>query len=223
MASFIRVIRYVAFMLSLLLPSLYVAISTYHHELIPTSLLISVQAQREGVPFPAVIEILLMELTFEVLREAGVRMPRAVGQTVSIVGALVIGQAAVEAGLVSSVLIIIVALTAIASFVSPIYNFSVATRILRFVYIIVAAMIGLYGVLLLVVIMVVHLTSLRSFGVPYLAPIAPLLMEDQKDVFLRMPVWNNITRPSYLKPKHGKKVGDKASPGSTSQDKGNVT
>lgn len=223
MASFIRIIRYISFMLALLLPSLYVAISTYHHELIPTSLLISVQAQREGVPFPAVIEILLMELTFEVLREAGVRMPRAVGQTVSIVGALVIGQAAVEAGLVSSVLIIIVALTAIASFVSPIYNFSIATRILRFVYIVVAALIGLYGVLLLVVIMVIHLTSLRSYGVPYLAPVAPLLLEDQKDVFIRMPVWENITRPSYLKPKHTKKTTDSGNNSGPSKDKGNFT
>ncbi|KMJ59632.1 spore gernimation protein [Bacillus sp. LL01] len=223
MASFIRLIRYVSFMLSLLLPSLYVAISTYHHELIPTSLLISVQAQREGVPFPAVIEILLMELTFEVLREAGVRMPRAVGQTVSIVGALVIGQAAVDAGLVSSVLIIIVALTAIASFVSPIYNFSIATRILRFVYILMAALIGLYGVLLLVVIMVIHLTTLRSFGVPYLAPVAPMMLEDQKDVFIRMPVWDNITRPSYLKPKHGKKTENKSDNSGPSQDKGNFS
>ncbi len=223
MASFIRLIRYVSFMVSLLLPSLYVAISTYHHELIPTSLLISVQAQREGVPFPAVIEILLMELTFEVLREAGVRMPRAVGQTVSIVGALVIGQAAVEAGLVSSVLIIIVALTAIASFVSPIYNFSIATRILRFAFILMGALIGLYGVLLLVVIMVIHLTGLRSYGVPYLAPVAPLLLEDQKDVFVRMPVWDNITRPSYLKPKHTKKTSDQGNNSGPSQDKGNFS
>ncbi len=223
MASFIRIIRYISFMLSLLLPSLYVAISTYHHELIPTSLLISVQAQREGVPFPAVIEILLMELTFEVLREAGVRMPRAVGQTVSIVGALVIGQAAVEAGLVSSVLIIIVALTAIASFVSPIYNFSIATRILRFGYILVGALIGLYGVLLLVVIMVIHLTNLRSYGVPYLAPVAPMLLEDQKDVFVRMPVWDNITRPSYLKPKHTKKTGESGTSSGPSKDKGNFS
>ncbi len=200
MATFVRIIRYMSFMIALVLPSLYVAITTFHHELLPTDLLISVQAQREGVPFPAVVEIFMMELTFEVLREAGIRMPRAVGPTVSIVGALVLGQAAVEAGLVSNVLVIIVAFTAIASFVSPIYNFSIATRLLRFLLIITAAFFGLYGILLSLVIMVTHLTSLRSFGVPYLAPVAPLKLEDQTDVFFRSPIWANKKRPTYLKP-----------------------
>jgi spore germination protein KA len=142
-----------------------------------------------------------MEFTFEVLREAGVRMPRAVGQTVSIVGALVIGQAAVEAGLVSNVLVIVVAFTAIASFVSPIYNFSISTRLLRFVIIFAASFFGLYGVLVFLVLMVIHLTSLRSFGVAYLTPVAPLIMEDQSDVFIRFPYWANKKRPAYLKTK----------------------
>ncbi|KAA0550432.1 spore germination protein [Bacillus sp. BGMRC 2118] len=199
MASFIRFIRYFSFMIALVLPSLYVAITTFHQELMPTTLLISVQAQREGVPFPAVIEILAMELTFEVLREAGVRMPRAVGQTVSIVGALVIGQAAVEAGLVSNVLVIVVSFTAIASFVSPIYNFSISTRLLRFVIILAASVFGLFGVLAFLVLMVMHLTSLRSFGVSYLTPVAPLILEDQTDVFVRLPFWANKNRPKYLK------------------------
>ncbi|MFC4322792.1 spore germination protein [Litchfieldia salsa] len=214
MSTFIRLLRYMSFMIALVLPSLYVAITTFHHELLPTELLISVQAQREGVPFPAVVEIFIMELTFEVLREAGIRMPRAVGQTVSIVGALVLGQAAVEAGLVSNVLVIIVAFTAIASFVSPIYNFSIATRLLRFVLILAAAFLGLYGVLLGLVLMVIHLTSLRSFGIPYLTPVAPLLMEDQQDVFLRLPIWANKKRPSYLKTKAPvkKKHADNPSP-----------
>lgn len=198
MSSFIRFIRYFSFMIALVLPSLYVALSTFHQELMPTTLLVSVQAQREGVPFPAVIEIFVMELTFEIMREAGIRMPRAVGQTVSIVGALVIGQAAVEAGLVSNVLVIIVALTAIASFVSPIYNFSISTRLLRFVLILIAAVLGLYGVLLFLIIMVIHLVSLRSFGVPYLAPVAPFSLKNQDDVFIRFPVWANRRRPSYL-------------------------
>jgi spore germination protein KA len=198
MASFVRFIRYISFMIALTLPSLYVAISSFHHELLPTQLLISVQAQREGVPFPAVIEILLMELSFEVLREAGVRMPRAVGQTVSIVGALVIGQAAVEAGIVSNVLVIIVAFTAIASFVSPIYNFAISTRLLRFLLIFAASAMGLYGVLVGLIVMVIHLVSLRSFGISYLTPVAPLQIEDQQDVFVRMPIWKNKRRPSYL-------------------------
>ncbi|WP_019155298.1 spore germination protein [Robertmurraya massiliosenegalensis] len=214
MSSFIRIIRYMSFMIALVLPSLYVALSTFHQELMPTQLLISIQAQREGVPFPAVIEIFMMELTFEIMREAGVRMPRAVGQTVSIVGALVIGQAAVEAGLVSNVLVIIVAFTAIASFVSPIYNFSISTRLLRFVLILCAAIFGLYGVLLFLIIMVIHLVSLRSLGVPYLAPVAPFKLFDQDDVFLRMPIWANKKRPSYLFPESPmkKKGSHKPSP-----------
>jgi spore germination protein KA len=208
MSSFIRLIRYISFMVALILPSIYVSITTYHHELLPTDLLISIQSQREGVPFPAVIEILIMELTFEILREAGVRMPRAVGQTVSIVGALVIGQAAVEAGLVSNVLVIVVAFTAIASFVSPIYNFSISTRLLRFVLIFAAAVAGLYGILLFLIVMVAHLVSLRSFGVPYLAPVAPLIAEDQQDVFIRLPGWSNKGRPTYLKTEQPTKFND---------------
>ncbi|WP_246141149.1 spore germination protein [Bacillus marasmi] len=199
--SFMRIVRYVSFMVAMVFPSLYVALVTYHHELIPTDLLISLQAQRQGVPFPAVIEIIVMEFTFEVLREAGVRMPRAVGQTVSIVGALVLGQAVVEAGLVSNVLVIVVAFTAIASFVSPIYNFSTPTRLLRFLFILAASVMGLYGVLLSLVLMVAHLVSLRSFGVPYLAPVAPIIIEDQGDVFIRLPNWADIRKPSYLKSK----------------------
>jgi spore germination protein KA len=212
MSSFIRVVRYISFMVALILPSLYVAVTTFHHELLPTDLLISIQAQREGVPFPAVIEILIMELTFEILREAGVRMPRAVGQTVSIVGALVIGQAAVEAGLVSNVLVIVVSFTAIASFVSPIYNFSISTRLLRFILIFVASIAGLYGILLFLIFMVAHLVSLRSFGVPYLTPIAPLILEDQQDVFVRFPVWSNKTRPTYLKTEQDIKMNETHKP-----------
>lgn len=212
MSSFIRLIRYISFMIALVLPSLYVALSTFHQELMPTQLLISIQAQREGVPFPAVIEIFMMELTFEIMREAGVRMPRAVGQTVSIVGALVIGQAAVEAGLVSNVLVIIVALTAIASFVSPIYNFSVSTRLLRFFLIVAAAVFGLYGVLLSLTAMVIHLVSLRSFGVPYLAPVAPFTLKDQDDIFVRFPNWKNRRRPTYLNPEAPIKKGSNQAP-----------
>ncbi|MCP8970823.1 spore germination protein [Ectobacillus ponti] len=189
MSSFLRIIRYLAYFISLLLPGLYVALTTYHYELVPTPLLVSIISQRENVPFPAVVELFIMEITFEILREAGVRMPRAVGQTVSIVGALVIGQAAVEAGVVSTVMVIVVSLTAIASFVSPIYSFSSSSRLLRFLVALGAGVLGLYGILLVTAAMIIHLVSLRSFGVPYFAPIAPLIEQDQKDVFLRMPAW----------------------------------
>lgn len=198
MSSFLRILRYISFLLALLLPSFYIGLTTYHHQLIPTDLIVSIQAQREGVPFPAVVELLLMEITFEILREAGVRMPRAVGQTVSIVGALVIGQAAVEAGVVSHFLVIIVALTAMASFVSPVYTFANATRLIRFALIFLTAALGLYGTIVGFLIMVAHLANLKSFGVPYLSPMGPFIMEDQKDVFVRFPIQGMRKRPSYL-------------------------
>ncbi|WVX82279.1 spore germination protein [Niallia oryzisoli] len=198
-SSFLRLIRYISFMIVLIVPSAYVGILTYHAELVPTQLLIKIMAQREGVPFPAVVEVLIMEFTFEILREAGIRMPRAVGQTVSIVGALVIGQAAAEAGLISNLMVIIVAITATANFVAPVYSLSAATRILRLILIPIAGFLGLYGVLLGLVVMVAHLASLRSFGVPYLAPIAPLSIKDQRDVFIRFPYWGMRRRPSYLR------------------------
>jgi spore germination protein KA len=201
MATFVRMVRYLSFMIALILPAFYLAVTTYHHELIPTQLLISLAAQREGVPLPAVVEVLAMEFTFEIIREAGIRMPRAVGQAVSIVGALVIGQAAVEAGIISNSLIIVVALTGLSSFASPVYALAMAIRILRFALILLASMFGLYGMVLGLIMMVAHLASLRSFGVPYLAPVAPFIIEDMDDVFVRFPIWGMKTRPKYLETK----------------------
>jgi len=211
-ASFLRIIRYVSFMIVLIVPATYVGVLTYHQELIPTYLLINIIAQREGVPFPAVVEVMIMELTFEILREAGIRMPRAVGQTVSIVGALVIGQAAAQAGLISNIMVIIVAITATANFVAPVYSLSSATRILRLILIPIASFLGLYGVLLGLIVMVAHLASLRSFGVPYLAPIAPFSIKDQRDVMIRLPYWALNRRPSYLQTKDQKKQQTNSSP-----------
>jgi spore germination protein KA len=169
--------------------------------MLPTPLLISLAAQREGVPFPALVEALIMELTFEILREAGLRMPRAIGSSISIVGALVIGQAAVEAGIVSAMMVIIVSLTAITSFVFPSYNMSIPIRMLRFVFMIIAATFGLFGIILGLIVMVLHLNSLRSFGIPYLAPNAPFILQDQKDNILRMPHWALSARPRLMNQK----------------------
>ncbi|MCM3690116.1 spore germination protein [Neobacillus niacini] len=223
LGSFLRMIRYLSFMIALLTPSIYVGVLTYHHELLPTTLLLSVIAQREGIPFPAVVEVLVMEITFEILREAGVRMPRVVGQMVSIVGALVIGQAAAEAGIISNIMIIIVSITAIANFVSPIYSFATASRLLRFLLIFFAAILGLYGVLLVLVAMVAHLAALRSFGVPYLAPIAPFIIEDQKDVFVRFPFWNMKKRPKYIRSESEQKVFSASPPSPSSMKGGNTS
>jgi spore germination protein KA len=200
-ATAIRLLRYFSFFLSLLTPSAYIAVTTFHQEMLPTPLLISLAAQREGVPFPALVEALIMEITFEILREAGLRMPRVIGSSISIVGALVIGQAAVEAGIVSAMMVIIVALTAITSFIFPAYNMSIPIRMLRFLFMILAATFGLFGIILGLILMVLHLNSLRSFGIPYLAPNAPFILQDQKDNILRMPHWALFARPRLINQK----------------------
>jgi len=196
--TFIRIIRYCLFNIALLFPSLYVGITTYHPQLIPTTLLISIAAAREGVPFPTVIETLLMEVMFEGLREAGIRLPKPVGSAVSIVGALVIGQAAVQAGIVSASVVIVVATTGIASFAIPRYNLGASYRFLRFPMLILAGTLGLYGIFIGVFCILIHLLKLRSFGVPYLSPVAPLILKDLKDVFIRVPRWAMIYRPAFI-------------------------
>ncbi|MDF2923744.1 MAG: spore germination protein [Paenibacillaceae bacterium] len=194
-ASFLRIIRFMSFFLSLLLPALYISITTFHQEMLPTPLLISLASQREGVPFPAFIEAIMMELTFEVLREAGVRMPRAIGPAISIVGALVLGQAAVQAGLISAAMVIVVSFTAISNFVVPYISLSISARLIRFAMMIFAGCFGLFGVMSGLMILLIHLSGLRSFGVPYLDPLSPLQLSAMKDVFIRFPRWSMYSRP----------------------------
>ena len=193
--TFIRWIRYILFNISLLLPSIYVAVTTFHPQLIPTNLLISIASAREDVPFPLLFEAFMMELMFEALREAGIRLPKSIGSAVSIVGALVIGEAAVEAGIISAPMVIVVAATGIASFAVPRYNFGTAYRLLRFPILILAGLFGLYGVILGVVAILIHLVHLQSFGVPYLSPIAPQNPKYLKDVLVRAPRWSMHRRP----------------------------
>ncbi|MFK7696548.1 spore germination protein [Paenibacillus sp. HJGM_3] len=197
-STFLRIIRYSSFFLTLLLPSLYIAITTFHQEMLPTTLLISLAAQREGVPFPALFEAMLMEVTFDVLREAGVRMPRVIGPAISIVGALVLGQAAVQAGLVSGAMVIVVSFTAIANFVIPAISMANAARLIRFTLMILAATLGLFGIMSGLMVLLIHMAGLRSFGVPYLMPVAPFVRGNLKDVFIRVPWWGMNTRPKGL-------------------------
>ncbi|MFC5647878.1 spore germination protein [Paenibacillus solisilvae] len=194
--SLIRWLRYFFFVISLVLPSLYVAILTFHQEMVPTSLLLSIAKSREDIPFPALVEALLMEVSFEALREAGVRLPKQVGAAVSIVGALVIGQAATSAGLVSSPMVMVVAITGIASFMMPQYAAGIALRMLRFPIMLLSGMLGLLGLMLGIIVLVIHLCSLRSLGVPYLQPLAPMKGSELKDVLIRAPIWSMRTRPS---------------------------
>jgi spore germination protein KA len=201
-ATFLRIIRYVAFFISMLLPSLFIAISTFHQEMLPTPLLISLAAQREGVPFPAIVEAFLMEITFEVLREAGVRMPRVIGPAISIVGALVLGQAAVQAGLISAAMVIVVSFTAIASFVIPAINMAIAARLIKFVMMILGGTLGLFGIMSGMMVILIHLAGLRSFGVPYLAPFSPFIWTNWKDTFIRVPQWAMKKRPPTIASKN---------------------
>ncbi len=194
----IRWLRYFFTAMSFVLPSLYVALITYHHEMVPTSLLISMASSREAVPFPALVEAMIMEITFEALREAGIRLPKQVGAAVSIVGALVIGQAAVQAGLVSAPMVIVVAITGIASFMIPHYMAGISIRLLRFPMMLLAGTLGLLGIMLGVIMAVVHLCSLRSLGVPYLSPVGPLRVQELKDTLIRAPWWMMDTRPKLL-------------------------
>jgi hypothetical protein len=190
-----RWLRYIFLLMSLLLPSVYVAILTFHQEMIPTTLLVTIAVSREMVPFPALVEALIMEIVFEALREAGLRLPKQAGAAVSIVGALVIGQAAIQAGLASAPLIMVVALTGIASFTIPRYPAGFALRMLRFPMILLAGTLGLLGIMLGLLVILTHMATLRSFGVSYLSPMAPMLGREMKDVLVRAPWWKLNMRP----------------------------
>ena len=196
--SLIRLLRYVSLLISLLLPGFYVAVINFHQELLPTTLLLRITASREGVPFPVIAEVLLLDALFEILREAGVRLPAAIGPAISIVGALILGDAAIRAGMVSPAVVIVIALTAIAGFTAPAFSLGISFRILRFTYTIMGAVFGLFGVQFIILLTVMHLCSLRSFGYPYLNPLAPLIWQDMKDNLVRTWWWGMRERPKLL-------------------------
>ncbi|SNR87664.1 spore germination protein KA [Anaerovirgula multivorans] len=197
-SSFVRLLRYFAFFITLTLPPLYVAITTYHHEMIPSILLISIANARAEIPFPAVVEAFFMEITFEIIREAGARLPISIGQSLSIVGALVIGNTAIQAGLVSPGMVIVVAITAISSFLIPKINSYRAISVLRFPMLLLASTMGVFGIIAGVLTLLIHLASLRSFGVPFLSPFTPISLEDWKDTFIMLPKWLIHKRPTFL-------------------------
>jgi len=192
--TLIRWLRYVCFLISMLGPSLYVAIITYHQEMIPTELILTMARARSQIPFPALVEALLMEIMFEAIREAGARLPQQVGSAVSIVGALVIGQAAISAGLVSAPMVMVVSITGVSSFLVPHYNMGIAVRMLRFPIMLFSGFLGLFGLIMAVILLATHLLKLKSFGVPYLSGIAPMRKNELKDILLRVPVWSEDTQ-----------------------------
>ncbi|NGP45061.1 spore germination protein [Bacillaceae bacterium SIJ1] len=198
--SLLRVLRYVAVLFTLFLPALYISLVSFHTGLLPTGLAISIAISREEVPFPAFVEALIMEVTIELLREAGLRLPRPIGQTIGLVGGVIIGQAAVEAKIVSPIMIIIVAITAIASFTVPKYEIGVSFRILRFIAMIAASVLGIYGVFLFIVCMVIHLMKLNSFGVHYYTPVVPMTKSEWKDLLIRLPIQFQKNRSRIFRP-----------------------
>ena len=200
-ANLLRYIRLTALFLALLLPAVFLAITSYHQEMIPTDLLLAIDASREKVPFPSVIELMLMELSFELIREAGVRVPGPIGPTLGIIGALILGQAAVAANIVSPIFIIIVAVTGIGSFVIPNYAFGFSIRIMRFGFIFLSALAGFLGITAGLFVLGVWSTSIKSFGVPFMAPLVPKTSESTGSALFRAPEWRLEYRPDYLNTK----------------------
>lgn len=199
--NFIRLIRILGIIIAFLLPGLYIAVTNFHQEMIPTNLLFAIEASRENVPFSSVIEILIMEFSFELIREAGIRVPGAIGSTIGIVGGLILGQAAVTANLVSPIMIIIVAITALGSFSVPSFSMSFSIRLVRFGYIILGASVGFLGIALGIVVNALMLAASKSFGVPFLVPFGPVTNGKYSDKLSRHPIWKQEKRPDYLNTK----------------------
>lgn len=200
-SSLLRILRFFAAVTSLLTPAMYISFISFHQGLIPTKLAISILGARVGVPFSSLVEALIMEVAIEILREAGLRLPKPIGPAMGIVGGLIIGEAAVQAGIVNPILVIVVAFTAISSFSIPQYNAGASLRMLRFVAMFFAAALGLYGVVLFCLLLGAHVAKLKSFGVNYASPSIPYRLSDWKDFIVRMPTFMMKRRPQMLQTK----------------------
>ncbi|MEV2478697.1 spore germination protein [Paenibacillus larvae] len=229
-SSFVRMLRFVGAIIAIFAPALYIALVSFHYEVIPLRLLLTIAESRERVPFPPLIEALIMELVLEMLREAAIRLPAPVGQTIGIVGGIVIGQAAVQARLVSNIMVIVVAITAISSFILPNLELGAGIRLIRFPIMLLASVLGMVGIVagvmtlvihLLasvlgmvgivagVMTLVIHLLALESLGTPYGSPVSPLRLRNMKDTFVRLPVWLQKNRPESVGSQQIKKEGRK--------------
>jgi spore germination protein len=195
----VRILRYIALLLTLVFTAFYVSITTYHYEMVPQSLLQSIMQSRSKVPFPPLIEAIFLELVIELLREAGARLPTKIGQTIGIVGGIVIGQAAVEAGITSNILIIVVAVSAISSFVVPNYIMSSSIRMVRFLFIIMAGFLGNIGIVFTLGLLSIHLSGLTNLNSPYLMPISPTFFKDWLDSIVRGPFYKIKKQPVLSK------------------------
>lgn len=203
--SFIRLIRYCAGFLAVALPGLYIALTVFHPSMIPTNLALKIAETRQNIPFPAVGEILIMELAFELLREAGIRLPSPVSSTIGIVGGIIIGQAAVEAGIVSPSVVIVSALTGICTFVIPNIALVSGLRLTKYIVLLFSSLLGLYGFWLALILMLIHMASLKSFHIPFLYPFCSASINDYNDLedsIFRLPLWFMKKRPIFSNDKH---------------------
>ncbi|WP_349772282.1 spore germination protein [Lederbergia citrisecunda] len=203
--SLFRLLRILSFWGAITLPSIYIAIVSFHFEIIPSDVITVVKGSIENIPYPPFIEALIMAVTIELIREAGIRLPTPIGQTIGIVGGLIIGESVVNAGFVSNVMVIVIALTAIMSFTIPSYEMSNTVRLLTLPLMIAAATIGFVGIVFCLMIIVIHLCKLESLGTPYLAPLAPLHVPNLKDSVVRFPIWMLNKRQKNIKPKKMRK------------------
>lgn len=204
--NFIRILRLLALFISLFTSSVYIAVTNFHVGMLPPDLLMAIAGTRERVPFPSLIEVLLMEIAFELIREAGLRVPSPIGPTIGIVGALILGQAAVQANIISPIIIIVIALSALSTFIISDVSMNFAVRMSRFLFIFTAGFMGIYGVAALFVLGLFYLVSLKSFGTPYFAPMTPHFFSS-KDLIVRHVPFKEKFRPGYLKPKDMVKQG----------------
>lgn len=223
--TLVRIIRLLGLMFALFLPGLYVALTLYHREMIPTDLLAAIAKARENIPFPTIVEVLVMEISFELIREAGIRVPGVIGTTIGIIGALILGQAAVAANIVSPILIIIVAVTGLGNFALPSYTFATGIRITRFVFILAGATAGFYGISAAFFIVGGIACHLKSFGVPFFSPIAPKTKVNP-DIVIRQPAWRQEERGDFLNTPNRRRQPKvsrgwvKKNPGGPNNDKG---
>ncbi len=210
--SFLRMLRLIAIVLAVVMPSLYIAITSFHYYIVPLNLLIPIAESRAKVPFPPIVEVLILEIVVEMVREAAVRLPSYISTAIGIFATLVIGQASVEAGIVSNILIVIVGASAVASYVIPSFDMSMSIRILRFGFSIATSIFGAIGMVICTALTLAHLTSMQSLGQPYFQPITPLVIRDFKDAFFRLPIKSLEKRPAIVKTKNksrGKRNGRK--------------
>ncbi len=208
-SSAVRLIRFLASFIALIFPSIYIAMTSFHPELIPTTLLFSLGSARLTVPYPAIVEAILMEIVIELFREASIRLPLQIGQAISVVGGLVIGQASIQAGIISPILLVVISVTAIGSFVVPSYELALSLRLLRFPLMLAAASFGLYGLVMGTMAVLVHLVKLESFGISYLAPWTPVTVSDFKDTIFKAPLPAMHKRPGYLNPQDVDRLTDR--------------